>query len=146
MLSRVNAARLSSIKQVVRHASEYVGPKEKCLNSVKLLGRVGQDPILRGEKSNFLTFSLATSISYPKSNAQGVTEYHSKTEWHNICVFRPYLVERMQRVKKGSRLLVMGSIEYTSYSKTNGDMVETTRIVPDDVIVLSGNENESRNS
>ena len=33
---------------------------------VQLLGRVGQDPVTRGEKGNFVTFNLATSVSYPK--------------------------------------------------------------------------------
>ena len=38
---------------------------------VQLLGRVGGDPVLRGEPTKFSTFRLATSINYPKIKESG---------------------------------------------------------------------------
>ncbi|XP_057314699.1 single-stranded DNA-binding protein 1-A, mitochondrial-like [Hydractinia symbiolongicarpus] len=125
-----------------RGLSDSSTPKEKCLNQVQLLGRVGQDPVTRGEKENFVTFSMATSRSYPKKNENQETEYISKTEWHNMTVFRPTLVEKVQRfVTKGSRLLVTGAIEYVDYEKKDGGRFTMTRIVPDDIIILSSSNN-----
>jgi len=43
------------------------------LNSVQLLGRVGQDPVTRGVNDNFVTFNMATSRSYPKKTERGET-------------------------------------------------------------------------
>ena len=43
------------------------------LNSIQVLGRVGQEPVTRGENDNFVTFSVATSKTYPKKNMQGET-------------------------------------------------------------------------
>ena len=39
---------------------------------VQLLGRVGQTPVIRGEKEKrFATFGLATNINYSKKKADG---------------------------------------------------------------------------
>ena len=43
------------------------------MNSIQILGRVGQDPITRGENENFVTFSVATSKTYAKKNMTGET-------------------------------------------------------------------------
>ncbi len=68
------------------------GPVGPCLfflpglNSVTLLGRVGVDPQLRGtDRHPVVAFSLATNLRY---RPDGQQDYVTKTDWHNVAVFR----------------------------------------------------------
>nr|SVE74618.1 EOG090X0O5J [Daphnia barbata] len=112
-------------------ASSGVGV-EKTINSVTLLGRVGSNPVKRGSLEHpVVTFSLATNSNYSYSNGE-VTQ---KTEWHRICVFKPYLREStLKYTSKGQRVLVQGRIIYGEVKETEGQLRHTSSIVADDVI------------
>ena len=88
------------------HVSEYDGPNEKSINSVTLLGRVGMDPQLRGsEEKPITTFSLATNSTWRNVQMRaGEPEWSTKTEWHNVVVFKPGLRESVfNNMSKGQR-------------------------------------------
>jgi len=83
----------------------------RSLNKVCLLGNVGKDPELRStqEGKEIASFSLATSESWKD---KVTNEQRGKTEWHDVVVFAPSLVEFIKRsVKKGSKLYIEGSIQ-----------------------------------
>jgi len=88
--------------------------------SITLVGFVGSDPEQRQTKGNgskFTVLSVATQRSW--KNAQD--EWSSKTEWHRICVFRPRLAEYVATaVKKGTHLLIEGSLVSPTYERANG--------------------------
>jgi single-strand DNA-binding protein len=90
------------------------------LNSATIVGFVGADPEQRQAKSNgakFIVLSVATQRSW--KNAQD--EWSSKTEWHRVCIFRPRLAEYvLQSIKKGSHVLIEGSLISSSYEKADG--------------------------
>jgi len=90
------------------------------LNSATIVGFVGADPEQRQARNNgtkFTVLSVATQRSW--KNAQD--EWSSKTEWHRVCIFRPRLAEYvLQSVKKGSHVLVEGSLISSTYDKANG--------------------------
>lgn len=90
------------------------------LNAVTLIGFVGSDPVqrqTRGKGSKFTVLSVATQRSW--KNAQD--EWSSKVEWHRICVFRPRLAEYVATaIKKGSHVLIEGSLVSSTYEQTNG--------------------------
>ena len=132
--------RLPLAINAIRRMAEYTGGKEKSLNTVQLLGRVGQDPVIRGEKNPFITFSMATNKSYLlKQTGDMEPQYGTKTEWHKISVFRPYLVKRVQDyITKGTRLMVIGSIESSSYKGDDGQETIYMNIVPEDIIIMAG--------
>lgn len=100
------------------------------LNSATIVGFVGADPEQRQAKSTgakFTVLSVATQRSW--KNAQD--EWSSKTEWHRVCIFRPRLAEYvLQSVKKGSHVLIEGSLISSTYEKANGKgkKVATTKI------------------
>lgn len=100
------------------------------LNSVTIVGFVGADPEQREARSNgskFTILSVATQRSW--KNAQD--EWSSKTEWHRICIFRPQLAEYVAtKVKKGSHVLVEGSLISSTYERANGKgkKTKTTKI------------------
>ena len=90
------------------------------LNSVTLVGFVGADPEQRQAKGNgtkFTVLSVATQRSW--KNAQD--EWTSRTEWHRVAIFRPRLGEYvLANVKKGSHILVEGSLISSTYERANG--------------------------
>ena len=83
------------------------------LNQVTLVGRLGADPEVKETTSgtHFCNLSLATNERYKQGE-----EYKEKTQWHNIVVFQPALVESLEKyAKKGTTLFVQGALEYREY-------------------------------
>ena len=107
------------------------------VNSVTLLGRVGNQPELRGagKEHSCAAFSLATSTYWKKDFND--TEFQQQTEWHNIAVFNPYLREMiMEQVKKGERVHVQGKLKYSMYEKY-GVKIRSASIHADELIRLN---------
>ena len=90
------------------------------LNSVTLVGFVGSDPEQRQAKGNgskFTVLSVATQRSWKTAE----DEWAFKTEWHRVVVFRPRLAEHVATaIKKGSHILVEGSLISSTYERPNG--------------------------
>ncbi|XP_054242600.1 wee1-like protein kinase 2 [Indicator indicator] len=132
------------LRQFVRHDSDTVGSLvlERSMNRVQLLGRVGQDPIMRqvDGKNPVTIFSLATNEMWRTGESE-VTQggdISQKTTWHRISVFRPGLRDvTYQYVKKGSRIYVEGKIDYGEYTDKNNVRRQATTIIADNVIFLS---------
>ncbi|NXD77341.1 SSBP protein, partial [Halcyon senegalensis] len=108
------------------------------MNRVQLLGRVGQDPIMRqvDGKNPVTIFSLATNEMWRTGESevnQGgefATSSVQKTTWHRISVFRPGLRDvTYQYVKKGSRIYVEGKIDYGEYTDKNNVRRQATTII-----------------
>ena len=100
------------------------------LNAVTIIGFVGADPEQRHARNNngskFTVISVATQRSW--KNAQD--EWSSKTEWHRVCIFRPRLAEYVATaIKKGSHVLVEGSLISTAYEREvgKGKKAKTTK-------------------
>ncbi|XP_063175909.1 wee1-like protein kinase 2 isoform X2 [Chroicocephalus ridibundus] len=132
------------LRQFVRHESDTVGSLvlERSMNRVQLLGRVGQDPIMRQvEGKNPVTiFSLATNEMWRtgESELNQGGDISQKTTWHRISVFRPGLRDvTYQYVKKGARIYVEGKIDYGEYTDKNNVRRQATTIIADNVIFLS---------
>ena len=90
------------------------------LNSIQIIGFIGKDPERRQARGNgaaFTVLSVATQRSWKNTD----DEWASKTEWHRVCVFRPRLAEYVvTTIKKGSHVLVEGSLVSTTYERGNG--------------------------
>jgi len=142
-------------RQAVRHASldsNYV--LERSVNKVQLLGRVGQDPVMRQvEGRNPVTiFSIATNEMWRTESADkstgggeggGQGEMTQKTTWHRISVFKPGLRDLAYNyVKKGARVLVEGKLDYGEYVDKNDVRRQATTIIVDNIIFLSDNERD----
>uniref|UniRef100_A0A8C5KNZ3 Single-stranded DNA-binding protein, mitochondrial n=1 Tax=Jaculus jaculus TaxID=51337 RepID=A0A8C5KNZ3_JACJA len=104
------------------------------LNRVQLLGRVGQDPVMRqvDGKNPVTIFSLATNEMWRSgdSEAYQIGDVSQKTTWHRISVFRPGLRDvAYQYVKKGSRIYVEGKVDYGEYMDKNNVRRQATTII-----------------
>ncbi|XP_077356673.1 single-stranded DNA-binding protein, mitochondrial [Festucalex cinctus] len=117
---------------------------ERSINRVQLLGRVGQEPVMRQvEGRNPVTiFSMATNEMWrsgeSETNPSG--DISQKTTWHRVSVFKPGLRDvAYQYIKKGSRILVEGKLDYGEYVDKNQVRRQATTIIADNIIFLSDN-------
>lgn len=82
-------------------------------NQVILTGHLGAAPkYIASDKRPFVAFSLATQDRYlDKDN-----NWQSKaTAWHQVLVFGKSLIDVAQKLEKGSRIKLTGSLSYKSF-------------------------------
>ncbi len=102
----------------------------RSVNSVTLLGRVGQDPTVRatGSGNTVASFSLATS--FKAKDKDEVTEWHRLVAWGRLAeIVRDYVV-------KGAPLYVEGRLQTRKYDDAQGVTHWTTEIVVSDMSLL----------
>jgi single-strand DNA-binding protein len=110
----------------------------KSFNSITLLGNTGGDPEVRntagGQK--VATVSLATSREW-KDVAGNKQE---KTEWHRLVVWGSLAEVVEKYVKKGDKLMVTGSLEYSQWKDKEGQTRYTTEIRVRELVMLGSPE------
>ena len=107
------------------------------VNKVTLIGRVGRDPEVRympnGEA--VANFSIATSESWKDKNGERVT----KTEWHNVTLYRKLAEIAGQYLKKGSQVYIEGKIQSRKYTGKDGIERTAYEIIGSEMKMLGGN-------
>ncbi|MFO0549583.1 MAG: single-stranded DNA-binding protein [Polyangiaceae bacterium] len=85
------------------------------INRVVLFGNLGVEPELRATQGgqSILKLRLATTEGYLDKDKNFI----EKTEWHDVTVFGPRAEGLSRVLNKGDRLLVEGSLRYSSYEK-----------------------------
>jgi single-strand DNA-binding protein len=123
-------------------ADPAVQNKERSLNCIQLIGRVGQDPKVgeynkegQSSKGKVVLFSLATN-EYMGVDNEEVNKV--RVDWHRIAVFAPRLQENVEKyVRQGDRLHITGRLHYNLVRDKAGDQRYVTSIIADDVIFLT---------
>ena len=105
------------------------------MNKVLLLGHLGAEPDLRhtGAGHPVLHFSMATTETYLDKNK----EKQERTEWHRITLWGKRAEGLSRLLTKGSRVLVEGRLETSSYEK-EGTKRYTIDIVANDLWFAGG--------
>lgn len=114
------------------------------MNIVILKGNVGHDPRITNfdDGGKVAQFTLATTERGFKT--KDGREIPDETTWHNIVVKRTGLAGICEQyVKKGSLILVSGSIKKRKYTDQYGNEKEITEINVDELELLGGNKRES---
>ena len=108
------------------------------LNKVHLIGRLGRYPEVRYMPNGdaVCNFSLATDESWKDKNGQRQT----KTEWHNVIMYRRIAEIAGQYLKKGSQVYLEGKIQSRKYTDKNGVERTAYEIVCHEMKMLGGNE------
>ena len=100
--------------------------KSSLVNSVRLLGNVGNNPEVKTfeDGNKVARLSLATHEVYynKKKEKTTITEWHALTFWGK----KAELVENY--VSKGDRLLVEGKLKYSNYTDKDGILRYRTEI------------------
>ncbi len=90
------------------------------LNKVQLIGNLGNDPELKGQKDNeVVNFSVATNDTLNPDTAP---------EWHRIVAFKKQAITISEHMKKGSAIYLEGRLKTQSYEK-NGHTFYVTEIL-----------------
>ena len=100
-------------------------------NQAIVVGRLGRDPEMRtlDNGSTFTTFSLATSKVW---NDKLSGERKEITQWHNISIWNEQAAKyASQYLRKGSKVQVVGQIQYRKWTDNDGNQRNSTDIVID---------------
>lgn len=114
------------------------------LNKVTLIGNIGNDPeIKQFDNGSVANFRIATNETYKDKTGNRVTQ----TEWHNIRIGIPALVDLVQKYfKKGDPIYCEGKIRTREYEK-EGQKRYITEINVDTVKFLpKANSNGTNNN
>jgi len=106
-------------------------------NSVKLIGRLGQDPEVKSlDKGNKVaTFSLATSDSYTAKDGSK----QEQTQWHNIVVWGNLAVICEKYLKKGREVAIDGRLTYRQWEDKTGTRRTSAEIVASELLFVGPN-------
>ena len=97
------------------------------MNSVKLIGNVGKEVIVKefGKGQKLASFSLATSESYTNKNNEQVTN----TLWHRIVVFGKLAQFCEDALGKGEYISIEGKLQYRCYQNKEQKTSYITEII-----------------
>ncbi|CAF5225879.1 unnamed protein product, partial [Rotaria magnacalcarata] len=112
--------------------------RERSLNRVQLIGRVGADPKVGGtERHKVVTFNLATNEYAGTNTVNG--EIKQRVDWHRIAVFQPRLLDNAEKyVRQGDRIYVQGRLHHNMIKdKLTGQDRYVSSIIADDMIYLT---------
>lgn len=104
------------------------------INKAILVGNVGKDPEVRYLDNGVAVaqFSLATTENYKDKEGNK----QSRTEWHNIVLWRGLAEVAEKYVKKGQALYIEGRITNRSYDAQDGTKRYITEIVANTMQML----------
>lgn len=102
-------------------------------NQVQLIGRLGADAEIKSTSQGrpFAQLRFATNEFIKTSSG----EWKENTQWHNLVVWGELTKMLEQHGKKGSQLLVQGSLQYREYTdsqdiKRTVSEIRVQRIMP----------------
>jgi single-strand DNA-binding protein len=103
-------------------------------NSVRLLGRLGEEPKVRNLESGkkVANFSLATNEIY--RNSRG--EKQEETTWHRLVAWGKQAEIAENYLKKGSEITIEGKLTNRQWEDKNGEKQYTTEIVVNSLLML----------
>lgn len=101
------------------------------LNLVTLFGNLGADPELKQhEKGSVLKMRLATSHSWMNKEENKKEE---RTEWHSLTMFGTRAEALAKYLKKGSKILIQGHLQTSSWEK-DGQKRYKTEVIVDELV------------
>ena len=110
-------------------------------NSVKLIGRLGQDPEIKllDTGNKVASFSLATSERFTTKDGSKQVQ----TQWHSIVVWGKLAVVCEKYLKKGKEIAIEGRLTYRTWEDKNGTKHVSSEIVANDFLFV-GSNNEAK--
>ena len=149
ILLKNQLVRQFSISSIVSNESKEIDEKfqqinkERTLNLVQIIGRVGHNPKVAGQSdkeetekklNRVVLFSMATN-EYQGMKENGEAKF--RTDWHRITLISHRLQEyALNKVRQGDRLHVTGRLHYDLVKNKSGEPRLITNIVADDLIFL----------
>ncbi len=98
------------------------------LNKVIIMGNLGADPEVRYMPSGSAVTNIRVATSETWKDKQS-GERQERTEWHRIVLFNRIGEIAAQYLRKGSRVLVEGSLRTNKWQDQSGNERFTTEII-----------------
>lgn len=98
------------------------------MNKVILMGRLTKDPEIKNTASQvpFCNFTIAVDRRFKDANGQRQADFISCVAWRQTATFiNSYF-------KKGSKIMVCGSLQSRSYDDNNGQKRYVTEVIVDE--------------
>lgn len=113
----------------------------KSINRVELLGNLGRDPEIKHTPSGTPVgrLSLATNERYKDKSGN----WQDRTEWHTVIVWSRLAEIAGEYLKKGSKILIVGSLKTRSWDD-NGSKRYATEVTAQDLIMLDAKRAEDK--
>ena len=99
------------------------------VNQVLLVGRLGQNPVLRQTKNQLPVAELSVATSHGFGDKETTT-------WHKVSVWGKQAEACNRFLAKGSQVLVQGRIKHSKYETADGQARISTEINADQVTFL----------
>lgn len=111
-------------------------------NSVKLIGRLGQDPEIKtlDKGSKFAKFALATSNNFTAKDGSK----QELAQWHNIVVWGNLAFVCEKYLKKGREIAIDGRLTYRSWEDKNGIKHFTSEIIASELLFVGSKNDASK--
>jgi len=107
------------------------------VNSVTIIGRLGQDPDSRTTQSGSSVCSLSIATSEQWTDKQ-TGDKQERTEWHRVKLFGRLAEVAGQYLQKGAPVYVRGSLRTEKWTDKEGHERQQTVIIGDDLQMLGG--------
>ncbi len=102
-------------------------------NSVRLIGRVGNNPeTTKFDNGIKVSLSLATSEYYYNAEKEKVETTH----WHNLIAWGKTAEIIQKYVEKGKEIAIEGKLTYRNYEDKEGNKRYVTEIVVNEVVLF----------
>ena len=102
------------------------------INTVTLVGRVGQDPEMKYFESGKVKTSLSMAVNRPVKG--------DKTDWFKIELWDRSAEIAGEYVRKGSLIGIIGTLEFNHWTDKEGNKVVTPYINAQDLRLLGKKE------
>lgn len=104
------------------------------INVVQLIGRLGSDVDVKTTTQGVKVANVRLATNEYSKNSQD--EWVATTYWHNLVFWGKHAEKLEKRSKKGTRILVQGSLAYRQYTDINNIKREITDIRVQQFMVL----------
>jgi single-strand DNA-binding protein len=114
----------------------------RSLNSVQLIGNLTRDPQLRYTATGrpVCDIGLATNRQWKTESG----EKREDTEFHKVVLWGKLAEIASQYLQKGMKAYFQGRIQTRSYTGSDGTQKQTTEIIAEDMIMLSGDPTQHK--
>jgi len=114
------------------------------VNRVILIGNLGKDPEAKTLENGtkVVKFSMATNERYTARNGEKMT----KTEWHNVVMWRSLAENAERLLKKGSLIYLEGKLRSNTYTDKEGVTRNIAEIEGENFTLLNRSDHENGHS
>lgn len=111
------------------------------MNKIIISGNLGKDSELKQTSSGTTILNNSLAVRRSRKNPQG--EYD--TDWFNITLFGKSAEVFSQYTGKGSKVSIVGHIEFREYQNQQGQTVNTHNVVVSEFEFLDSRNNQQQN-